>query len=182
MSGDELWPGRHDELKHLMMRGQHAWSEAPRDQAHGSRTKPTPAPGAGAHCRPTTGDARPHRALGGRRAEHLRGGAPTPRGLGDCSGVAGALASQCRGPALRTERGRAVGRCAQVRPSGADHARTDLPDHRAGLRDPGRLRPSHQPVERPGTGRRDHASRDRRPDLSSARWEAAQKRWTSSPT
>ena len=35
------------------------------------------------------------------------------------------------------EFGRAVSGCAQVRPSGADHAGTDLPDHRPGLRDPG---------------------------------------------
>jgi len=182
MAIDERWPARHDELAHLMMRGTHAWSEAPRDRTHEGGAEPTPALGPGAHDWPATGSARPDLALGGGRAEHRRGGAQTPLRYRHRPPVASALASLEWDSADRKERGRAVGRCAQVRPPGTDHARTDLPDHRAGLRDPGGLRPSHQPVERPGTGRRDHASRDRRPHLSTARWEGTQKRWTSSPT
>lgn len=142
------------ELRHPMMRGsRRAWSQAPRDCAHRTGTKRTGATGAGAHHRPAPGSAGAHHALGGRGGEHGGNCAPAPLGWGHRAPVAGALARQRWEPSARTQRGRTVGGSPQIRPAGTDHARADLPDHRAGLRNSGHLRPPNQPVERSRIGR-----------------------------
>jgi hypothetical protein len=99
MSVDESRPGACAELKHPMMRGSsHAWSEAPRDCAHGSGTQRAGALGAGAHHWAAAGAAGAHRALGGQGGgapRRLRANStwmPTPRASGGPAGV-GTLAA-----------------------------------------------------------------------------------------